>query len=218
MGLAAHRDILPSCQPSALRVKDRAGSQCPLPAPRGCRASTSTLRTADSEHSQSSSFTEQQRPSTHSLCCVPCTATYLLRPHVGLHPARMDRCTQDPLVPELCSQAPGHHVLGSLEESDSTGTAQVGALSAHACRTSQRMPEAGPWAPWGTIPKSPPAPSPCWHGMGTWGPPAHQDSPMEPTLEDTLMMAALLQLSPSVPASFAAFSKRGRNSWQRDKH
>lgn len=35
---------------------------------------------------------------------------------------------------------------------------------------------------------------------------------MEPTLEDTLMMAALLQLSPSVPASFAAFSKRGRNS------
>lgn len=52
--------------------------------------------------------------------------------------------------------------------------------------------------------------------MGASSTPRH--SPMEPTLEDTLMMAALLQLSPSVPASFAAFSKRGRNSWQRDKH
>lgn len=171
MGLAAYRDILPSCQSSALRVRDRAGSQCPLPAPSSCRASTST----QSCRPQSIPLAAASPSSrdTAPVPCVSCTAAYLLRPHVGLHPARMDRCTQDPLVPELCSQAPGHHVLGSLEESDSMDTAQAGALSAHACRTRQGMPGAGPW---GTIPKSPPAPSPCWHGMGTWGPPAPQDT------------------------------------------
>lgn len=50
------------------------------------------------------------------LLTLPCTAQYLLRPHVGLHPARMDGRTQDPLVLELRSHAPRHHVLGSLEE------------------------------------------------------------------------------------------------------
>lgn len=50
------------------------------------------------------------------LLTLPCTAQYLLCAHVSLHPARMDGHTQDPLVLEFHSQAPRHHVLGSLEE------------------------------------------------------------------------------------------------------
>lgn len=50
------------------------------------------------------------------LLTLPCTAQYLLRPHVGLHPARMDGRAQDALVLQLHSHAPRHHVLGSLEE------------------------------------------------------------------------------------------------------
>ena len=41
---------------------------------------------------------------------------------------------------------------------------------------------------------------------------------MEPSLVETLMTAALLQLSPRFPAPFAAFSSSGRNSWHKDSH
>lgn len=71
----------------------------------------------------------------------------------------------------------------------------------------------------GDYPQIPPCPLTLlarYGYMGASSTPRH--SPMEPTLEDTLMMAALLQLSPSIPASFAAFSKSGRNSWQEDTH
>lgn len=50
--------------------------------------------------------------------------------------------------------------------------------------------------------------------MGASGTPRH--SPMEPSLVETFMTAALLQLSPSFPASFAAFSRSGRNSLHKD--
>lgn len=40
------------------------------------------------------------------LLTIPCIAQYLLRPHVGLHPARMDGHAQDALVSEPCTLSP----------------------------------------------------------------------------------------------------------------
>lgn len=71
-----------------------------------------------------------------------------------------------------------------------------------------------PWTQ-GTTEHSQPLP---WHltllarygYMGASNTPRH--SPMEPSLVETLMTAALLQLSPSFPMPFAALSRSGRNS------